>query len=142
MITERSKTVDGFLSPEGGSDITDKELDILAATYASCRKKGGGKESKADKEKCSKISWGAVNRYRDKKGEKMYKSRWGLITEEDTNEDKSKKVINDLINTSWSGSNEEQMKAIQLLKGLALSDSPEANAFMKKIDDFTSSLKE
>jgi hypothetical protein len=39
---------------------------------------------------------------------------------EKTNEDeKSKKIINDLINTGWSGDNESQMKAVQLLKGLS-----------------------
>lgn len=59
-IEERSKTVDGFLSPEGGPNITDHELDILASTYASCRKKSD------DKKKCSQIAWGAVNRYRSK----------------------------------------------------------------------------
>lgn len=57
-LQERSKTVDGFLSPEGGPDITDHELDILAKTYASCRKNGN------DKERCSKIAWSAVNKYR------------------------------------------------------------------------------
>lgn len=51
------------------------------------------------------------------------------------------KVINDLINIDWSKDNEAQMKAIQLLKGLALSDDPKANEFMKKIDKFTSGMK-
>lgn len=51
-----------------------------------------------------------------------------------------KKIIKELIDTGWSGSNEEQMKAVQLLKGLATSDSPEANKFMKALDKFTSSL--
>lgn len=60
FISERSKIVDGFLSPEGGPDITDRELDILASTYASCRKTSDSKE------KCSKIAWGAVNKYRQK----------------------------------------------------------------------------
>lgn len=54
--------VDGYESPEPG-DLPKKGVDILATTYASCRKDGGGKE------KCSKIAWGAVNRWRDKKGE-------------------------------------------------------------------------
>lgn len=56
-------------------------------------------------------------------------------------EGKAKKVIKDLIDTGWSKDNESQMKAVQLLKGLALSDEPEANEFMKKLDKFTSSLK-
>jgi hypothetical protein len=61
---------------------------------------------------------------------------------EGRNEDqKSKDVIKDLIDTGWSKDNASQMKAIQLLKGLALSDSPDANAFMKKLDDFTSKMK-
>jgi hypothetical protein len=33
------------------------------------------------------------------------------------------------------------MKAVQLLKGLATSDDPASNAFMKKLDKFTSGMK-
>ena len=58
-LNEKHKTVDGYLSPEGG-DISDKQLDILANTYASCRKKS------KDKTKCSKIAWGAVNKSKSK----------------------------------------------------------------------------
>lgn len=53
-----------------------------------------------------------------------------------------KAIIKELIDTSWAGSNESQMKAVQLLKGVALSDEPEANAFMKSLDKFTSGMKE
>lgn len=56
-------------------------------------------------------------------------------------EDKAKQTIQALIDTNWSSDNEAQMKAVQLLKGIALSDAPEANAFMKKLDAFTSSMK-
>jgi hypothetical protein len=57
---EKAKTVGGFESPEPG-DIPKDEADILASTYASCRKDGG------DKMKCAKIAWGAVKRHRTKK---------------------------------------------------------------------------
>jgi hypothetical protein len=50
------------------------------------------------------------------------------------------KVIKALIDTSFGGSNEEQMKAVQLLKGLATSDDPKSNKFMKVLDKFTSGL--
>jgi hypothetical protein len=56
-------------------------------------------------------------------------------------EGKSVGVIKALIDTDWSKDNEAQMKAVQLLKGIALSDEPEANAFMKKLDTFTSGMK-
>ncbi len=49
-------------------------------------------------------------------------------------------IIKELIDTSWSGSNEEQMKANQLLKGICLSDDPNSNKFMKALDKFTSGL--
>lgn len=52
-----------------------------------------------------------------------------------------KEIIKELIDTSFSGDNASQMKAVQLLKGLATSDDPESNAFMKKLDTFTSGLK-
>jgi hypothetical protein len=54
----------------------------------------------------------------------------------------AKEAIKSLIETNWSGSNEEQGKAVQLLKGLAFSDDDIANKFMKKVDDFMSSLKD
>lgn len=54
---------------------------------------------------------------------------------------KAKDIIKELIDTDWSKDNESQMKAVQLLKGIALSDEKEANAFMKKIDKFTSGMK-
>lgn len=52
-LVNKARTVEGFESPEPG-DIPEKAKEILASTYASCRKDGG------DKEKCSKIAWGAV----------------------------------------------------------------------------------
>ena len=61
------------------------------------------------------------------------------VNEED---EKAKEIIKELIDTGWSGDNESQMKAVQLLKGLATSDSPEANAFMKKLDQATSAMGE
>jgi len=64
-----------------------------------------------------------------------------LQTLQEVEEDqKSKKAIKDLIETSWSGSNEDQMRSVAILKGLALSDSSVANKFMKKLDDLTSGL--
>lgn len=43
------------------------------------------------------------------------------------------KVIKDLADTDWGEDNEAQMKAVQLLKGLAISDDPKSNSFMKKL---------
>lgn len=49
-------------------------------------------------------------------------------------------IIKELIDTSFGGSNKEQAKAVQLLKGLAFSEEPESNKFMKALDKFTSGL--
>lgn len=49
------------------------------------------------------------------------------------------KIIKDL-GDSFGGSNEEQMKGVQLLKGLATSDEPLANEFMKAVDKATSEI--
>lgn len=51
-----------------------------------------------------------------------------------------KKIIQDLIETNWSKDNKSQMKAIQLLKGIALSNDPLANSFMEKLDNFTTNI--
>lgn len=53
----------------------------------------------------------------------------------------AKAIVKELIDTSFGGDNESQMKAVQLLKGLATSDDPASNAFMKKLDAWTSGLK-
>lgn len=63
------------------------------------------------------------------------------VEETKIEESKEKEIIKELIDTGWSGDNESQMKAVQLLKGLATSDAPEANAFMKKLDAMTSKMK-
>lgn len=49
------------------------------------------------------------------------------------------KVIKDLAG-DFSGSNEDQMRGVQLLKGLATSDDAKANTFMKKLDKATTKI--
>lgn len=51
------------------------------------------------------------------------------------------KIIKDLIETDWSGSVEEKMKAVSLLKGLATSEDKMAVKFMKDLDAATSKMK-
>jgi hypothetical protein len=70
---------------------------------------------------------------------KKYKS---IFKEEDEKKSDANvsKIIGDLIDTDWSGSNEEQMKAVNLLKGLATSDDEKANKFMKDLDSATSKM--
>ena len=53
----------------------------------------------------------------------------------------AQKMIKALIDTNFSGSNEEQGKAAALFKGLAFSDDPASNKFMKKLDELTSAMK-
>lgn len=62
------------------------------------------------------------------------------IFEEADKKPKVNDIINELISTGWSGDNNSQMKAVQLLKGLSTSDEPEANAFMKALDKLTSGM--
>lgn len=52
-----------------------------------------------------------------------------------------KKIIDTLIDTNWSGSNEEQLRAVQLLKGLSTSKEDLSNKFMRALDKATSSMK-
>ena len=49
------------------------------------------------------------------------------------------KIIKDL-SGDFAGSNEDQMRGVQLLKGLALSDDPKANEFMQKLDAATTQI--
>ena len=51
-----------------------------------------------------------------------------------------KTIIKALINTDFGGSNEEQGKAVQLMRGLAFSDDPISNKFMQAINAFTSKM--
>jgi hypothetical protein len=49
------------------------------------------------------------------------------------------KIIKDL-SGNFAGSNEDQMKSVQLLKGLATSDDPLANKFMQALDKATTKI--
>ena len=49
------------------------------------------------------------------------------------------KIIKDLAN-DFSGSNEDQMRGVQLIKGLATSDDAKANQFMKALDKATTEI--
>lgn len=51
-----------------------------------------------------------------------------------------KKVIKDLADTDWGADNDAQMKAVQLLKGLALSDEDASNVFMQGLSDASTSI--
>jgi len=50
------------------------------------------------------------------------------------------KVIKDLGATNWGADNDAQMKAVQMLKGLALSEDPKSNEFMKKLSDASTKI--
>jgi hypothetical protein len=69
---------------------------------------------------------------------KNYKS----LFKEQSEEEKAKQAIEELIDTNWSASNEDQGKASQLFKALAFNDSNLANNFIKKIDEYTNTLKD
>ena len=47
----------------------------------------------------------------------------------------AKDIVKALGETDWGEDNEAQMKAVQLLKGLALSEEAISNEFMKKLSD-------
>ena len=49
------------------------------------------------------------------------------------------KIIKDL-GDDLAGSNEDQMRGVQLIKGLALSDDPKANEFMETLDAATTQI--
>ena len=62
-----------------------------------------------------------------------------VIREADVADVKAIDVIKDL-QGSFSKDNEAQMKGVELLRGLALSDEKEANEFMKKLDAATTKI--
>jgi hypothetical protein len=49
-------------------------------------------------------------------------------------------IIKTVIDTNWSGSNEDQLKILELMKGIATSDDPKSNKFMKALDDAISKM--
>jgi len=59
-----ARTVGGFESPDPG-DLSEKGARVLAAAYASCRKRWvkdhpGDRENKSNKASCAKQAWAAV----------------------------------------------------------------------------------
>jgi len=88
---------------------------------------------------------GFINEVNTKAANIMQPLQEGEKKEQDDNGDdsggsKASEIIKELIKTSWGGSNDDQGKAVQLLKGLAFSDEDAANKFMDKLDKFTSGL--
>jgi hypothetical protein len=51
-----------------------------------------------------------------------------------------KEIIKDLGDTDWAKDNDAQMKAVQLLKGLATSDEEASNIFMKGLSDASTAI--
>ncbi len=49
-------------------------------------------------------------------------------------------TIGEVIDTDWGGSNDEQMKAVQMLKFLATDDDPLSNKFMGALNKATSDM--
>ena len=51
-----------------------------------------------------------------------------------------RKIIKDIVDTDLSVSNEQQGKFSQMIKGLAFSDDPLSNKFMKEVDKMITKL--
>jgi len=71
--------------------------------------------------------------------ENAIKFEKGILQEAD-----DKKVINAIklvINSKWSGSNEEQGKILEIMKAIAFSDEDISDEFMKDLDSATSKMK-
>lgn len=62
-----------------------------------------------------------------------------IIQEESRDEDKAKKVIKDL-QGNFSKDNASQLKCVELIKGLSLSDEDISNKFMKELDKATTEI--
>lgn len=63
-------------------------------------------------------------------------SKQSYYTEEEKKDPKVSKMIKDLAD-AYGDSNEAQGKMVQILKGIAFSDDPKANEFMKALDKWT-----
>ena len=66
--------------------------------------------------------------------------RYKRYFKEESDTDKSKKAIKDLIDLDWSKDEDSQSAALELFKGLVYADNSVADAFIKKVSDYTSSL--
>ena len=74
---------------------------------------------------------------------KMMKQNMRKFREEDEgdNETKTLKAVEELISMDDISTEDEQGKFLELLKGIVFADKKHGNAFQKKINDFTSTLK-
>lgn len=119
-------------NPESNYVIFNIKGDLISSGYA-----GGFKQINDAVKKNNMIITNDLfgDRYFDLEPRKMESKKDSGIQEEvDVN-----KIIKDL-SGDFSGSNEEQMKGLQLLKGLATSDDPKSNEFMKKLDKATTQI--
>ena len=63
-----------------------------------------------------------------------------VLKEEKSDAEKAKEIIDEVIDSKWSGSNESQGKMLELMKGIAFNDSEISNKFMKDLDTLTSKM--
>lgn len=71
---------------------------------------------------------------------KRYKPAFKQVIKEDAEEDKSIKMIKDLIDLDWEKDEDAQHQALAMVKGLVLADTKSADKFLTDLSTYTSKM--
>lgn len=123
---------------ECGAELKDGECPKCDTVDEGCKSKKSKNESEDEEDEESEDE--EMEDEEEPKDEGK-KSKKAVKESEEINEEADvTKVIKALGDTDWGKDNEAQMKAVQLLKGIALSDDPKSNAFMKALSDASTGI--
>ena len=71
---------------------------------------------------------------------KRYQPAFKQVIKEDAEEDKSIKMIKDLIDLDWEKDEDAQHQALAMIKGLVLADTKSADKFLTDLSTYTSKM--
>lgn len=71
---------------------------------------------------------------------KRYQPAFKQVIKEDAEEDKSIKMIKDLIDLDWEKDEDAQHQALAMVKGLVLADTKSADKFLTDLSTYTSKM--
>jgi hypothetical protein len=71
---------------------------------------------------------------------KRYQPAFKQVIKEDAEEDKSIKMIKDLIDLNWEKDEDAQHQALAMVKGLVLADTKSADKFLTDLSTYTSKM--
>lgn len=131
IISEGLRT---FRDAKFTSKNNKKEIDNMRTRLAQRQyDKLHNVESFKELERCQKLMFEEIKM-------KRYQPAFKQVIKEDAEEDKSIKMIKDLIDLDWEKDEDAQHQALAMVKGLVLADTKSADKFLTDLSTYTSKM--